>query len=228
MKKFNKYLALIIVALLIITTIFTIITKQNRHNTQIKNMYEAAADSLVIYKNKHNQEVARITTIQAERNKDFLKIKTQDSTIITLQQLVDTYKSKLSKGGTATIVEVETIIKDTIPIFYTDSIIYFSDYNEWIELNGEIKDSSLLYSLIVNNKFKMVTGEEKGKPITEFISENPYTHTNILRVYQNTGRKKRFTLSTGAGVVAGVNLLTLKPSLTGGIYVGVGYKIFDF
>ena len=51
-------------------------------------MYEAINDTLVTYKNKYNQEVAKISIIEAQRTKDFLKIKSADSSIIALQKLV--------------------------------------------------------------------------------------------------------------------------------------------
>ena len=226
--KFLKKNAVIIIltAVLIITALLAM--RQCSHNKQINKMHEAISDTLKTYKNKYNQEVARIGIIQAERNKDFLKLKSQDSTVIALQDLVQEYKKKIKQGGTATIIEVETLVHDTTLVYYTDSAIFFSDYNEWLELNGEIRDNVLDYHLIVNNKFKMVTGKEKGKPFTEFISENPYTHTNVLRVYQNTGKKKHFVLTTGLGVIGGADLFTGKPALTGGVFLGLGWKILDF
>ena len=152
-------------------------------------MYEAVNDTLVTYKNKYNQEVAKISIIEAQRTKDFLKIKSADSSIIALQKLVKEQAKKI-KNGSAAIIETITVIHDTIQVQHKGDTIYFEDINEWNEIQGQIISDELTYDLIVKNKFDLIFGEEKGVKYGEFVSKNPRTHTEILRIYQTTPEKE--------------------------------------
>jgi hypothetical protein len=186
----------------------------HNHNQELTT-YDNISDTLTKYRNKYNQQVACISIIQSERNKDFLKMKSQDRSIIELQKLVKEYKNKIKDGGGASIIHVITTKYDTIPILYKDSLIIFQDSTKWINLKGEIKNNSLAYSLKVRNEFNIIYGKEKRKEYAEITSKNPHTTTEVFRVYQ---KQKKQIISGGIniGIGTGYDMWHQQP------YIGIG------
>ena len=209
-------IVLLIIALLISTRSCT------RRGDTI-NMYEAINDTLVTYKNKYNQEVAKISIIEAQRTKDFLKIKSADSSIIALQKLVKEQAKKI-KNGSAAIIETITVIHDTIQVQHKGDTIYFEDINEWNEIQGQIISDELTYDLIVKNKFDLIFGEEKGVKYGEFVSKNPRTHTEVLRIYQTTPKKKHFGFGFNVGVGGGYDIIHKRAYFGPGGNIGINYN----
>src|ERR1035437_6061204 len=99
-----------------------------------------AADSLHISYNKLGQQTASIEVFQSDKKKDFLDIKTRDSIIISLQQLVKKTKNIqeaiVVSNNTSNHINGQTIItkRDTVR---KDSVIYiypeysFNRKTEW-------------------------------------------------------------------------------------------------
>lgn len=226
-RLFQNVIFLLIIAFLLLLVIQQCSKRQHTIDS-FADSYNAMNDSLIHYKNKYGESVAHISLIQFENNKALLKIKTNDSTIKELQSLVKEYEKKIKDNSVAAIIHITTEIHDTILVYHEGDTIYFDKENEWITLYGQIIKDSLSYFLLVNNKFKMIIGEENGKKYSEFISSNPYTSTPVLRVYQNIPRKKRFVLSAGIGAGAGVDLLTKKFCLPVSANINFGIKIFEF
>lgn len=202
----SRWFQYFIVILIIIFLLSNMIHQCSKRQQTIDN-YSSISDSLEHYKNKHGEDVARIGVIESERNKDFLKLKSNDSTIKVLQQLVKDNKNKIKDGGSATIITTTTTIKDTISVYIKGDTTYFEDNNEWIELIGQIIGDSLQYHLMVNNPFTMVVGKEDGKEYVEFTCLNPYTSTKTLRTYTNTTKKRHVKFGLNIGLNAGWDIL---------------------
>jgi hypothetical protein len=180
-----------------------------------KTSYDALNSELIKYKTKDGLNVAKIKVIETERRKDFLKMESQDETIKKLQKLV-----KEKKPEQAIIIETVTKI-DTFTIIDTNGYFYFTD--EWIELIGTAKDT-LNFDLKVRNEFQLI----EKKDYLELTNINPYTSTESLRIYKDTPRRKRFVVGAGVGAGIGYDVLTKKPTINAGIYIGLYYKLFEF
>lgn len=223
----SRILQSIVVVIFLCFFLSMIIYRCERLEQKVDN-YEILSDSLTHYKNKHGEDVARINVLECKKNEDFLKLKTKDSTIKELQSLVKEHNHKIKDNGIATIIHTETTIHDTIPVIYRGDTVFFDEENEWLTLYGQIIKDSLSYYLLINNKFKMITGEEGGKKYSEFICENPYTSTSVLRVYQNIPKKKRFVLSAGGGAGAGIDALSGRFCIPIFLGISLGVKILEF
>src|SRR4051812_3165626 len=66
--------------------------------SQRDNFQQALTDTVKIYRQIDGSQKATITAFQSKSKKDLLRIKTSDSTIHRLQELVSTYGGKLSSG----------------------------------------------------------------------------------------------------------------------------------
>ena len=164
-----------------------------------------------------------------------LDIKTQDSTVHALQDLVEKYKADLKKGGSAAIISVVTKSKgigttiilrgDTL---WTDSLVYiYPIYTSVIDNEGWIIDSivatkdTITNHVKIVNDFSLVLGYERQglfkprKPYAELTNKNPYTATNALRVadFRSIPPKK---LGLGVNVGYGITAKGLTP------YIGIG------
>lgn len=215
MKKYYKYALFIIlvgcVALLSFCNINTHLKTKS-----IKTSYTALNSEMVKYKNKYGQEVAKVKVIEAARRKDFLQMESQDAAIKKLQKLV-----KEKKPETAIIIETVTKV-DTFTIIDTNG--YFDYTDEWIELIGQTIKDSLIFNLIVKNEFNLI----EKKEYLEITNLNPYTSTENLRIYKDIPRRKRIVVGAGLGAGIGYDVLTNKPTVNGGVYIGIYYKLFEF
>lgn len=182
----------------------------------VKTSYSALNSEMVKYRNKYNQEAAKVKVIETARRKDFLQMESQDATIKKLQKLV-----KQTKPETAIIIETVTKV-DTITLIDTNG--YFDYTDEWVELIGQTINDSLTFNLIVKNEFNLI--EKKG--YLEITNLNPYTSTENLRIYKDIPRRKRIVVGAGIGAGIGYDVLTNKPTVNGGVYIGIFYKLFEF
>jgi hypothetical protein len=215
MKKYYKYaLFIILVACVALLSFCNINT--HLKTKSLKTSYTALNSEMVKYKNKYGQEVAKVKVIETARSKDFLTMESQDAAIKKLQKLV-----KEKKPETAIIIETVTKV-DTFTIIDTNGYFEFSD--EWIELLGQTIKDSLTFNLIVKNEFNLI--EKKG--YLEITNLNPYTSTEALKVYKDIPRRKRIVVGAGLGAGIGYDVLTNKPTVNGGVYIGIYYKLFEF
>ena len=91
MKTERTIYATIIVALLLFTL------KECKQVREIRSTSEMVNDELEVVKNEKGQQEASIKTLQLEREKDLLRIKTKDSTIQWLQETVKDYRESSTK-----------------------------------------------------------------------------------------------------------------------------------
>lgn len=172
--------------------------KKNKTNSELIN---SVNDTLLTYKNKNNQNEAKISVLYASR-KELLSISSaKDSTIKKLQKLVkesgpSTTSATVFSGTTIGSITGSTISanKDTV---YKDSIAYiypeyqFTDSTKWHKFKITMcKDSTNLFYKI-NNQYSYITRYEKPKgffskkiPIVTVTNLNPNTTTTELRTWQ--------------------------------------------
>lgn len=192
--------------------------RQCSSKKDVINSYSALNDTLLIYQNKYGQEVAKIQIIETQRIKDFLKMKSQDSTILKLQKLV-----KEKNPQSALIINTITELHDTIQIYKTDTSIDFNFVDSWINLRGEIKDS-LIFDLLVKNEYNIVY--KKG--YAELTNLNPYSSTSSFRVYERVERKKSFGIGANLGLFCGYDMINKSPVIGIGIGIGLNYDFISF
>lgn len=219
---------IIIGVLLIIAIILYFKSCGKSKSDEYKGLYEAAQDTLQQTRNELNQQISSISLLQASNEKTFLKMKTQDSTILALQKVVKDYKGILESatvlsvstgetGKSATVIEKwQTIYTDTGEIRYPE---YKTDWNEKWSI-GEIvatKDS-ISRNIKIRNDFEITIGEERQggwlsrkKPVVTVLNKNPNTITKELRTFTVEPKKKRFSI--GVGAAYGFDIVGLKPTI---------------
>jgi len=198
---------------------------------ELKYLTEVQADAIKSYRNKNGEMVSTIKAFQTARIKDFQLLQTKDSSILRLQYLANKYKKMLKKQGSVTHIESSTNIDISTPNTSSkDSLnfpIYKSSFNKDNWIWGKIiakKDTTDLelhfrneYDIIVGNK---KVGLFKYKPYVEVINRNPYSENKVLRSYQVSLPKQKWSL----GLQAGYGITT--KGLGGYVGIGINYKIF--
>lgn len=211
----------------------------NRKLQEKSDLINSLSDSIIHTTNKLGQSVAKISVLETSSTKDFLKIRSSDSTIIFLQGKVKEYKSQLKNGGSITTIGTNTNINsNTATTVKWDTIktgtvfpVYESKLTDkWY--NGFIRAShdTIKLKLNVKNDYTVVIGEEgklfrKKTTFVEVTNLNPNTETTTLRTYQvkNDTKPKRFGIGVIIGYGIGVNLV---PSPIIGI--GGSYNFINF
>lgn len=200
-KNIFKILPWIIILILILILFFYKSCKVK--NQQIK-LFNATADSLHIEINKNGEQKASIELLTATSTKLFLDLKSKDSSIINLQNLVKQYKKNLLS---ATILNTVTTIntssrtggitsRDTMKI---DSISYiYPEYrdtllNKWYSANLAMNKDSSYFKFTIHNEYQLTQTYDKQKglfgfmkpriPTTAVLNLNPYTDTKELRTF---------------------------------------------
>jgi hypothetical protein len=222
---------LIVVVLLIILSMS--IRKCNKQEQNI-NLYEASQDTLVSYKNKYGEQISQISILETNNKKMFLKMKTQDSTIIKLQKMVKDYEGIIgsatlvsnttsSSGASFTIInntEYDTIIKDSIVYLYPQYETTWG--NKWEQGYILAKKDSIFRDIKIRNEFEIITGLVKNgwfkKKTNEVIIKNlnPNTITQELRTFELKQTDKKFYISLQGGY--GIGLRNFQPTP----YIGIG------
>lgn len=193
-----------------------------------------AITKMISYRNSDSLHVAKIAVIQSDREKDFLKIQSQDSMIVFLQQEVKRFKNKLKEGqSSVTVVESNTNISgsSSTNISYPEQSagvnkLIFPTYStfkdtEWLKLGIVANKDSIHYDLNVRNKYSVVVGYDKRKPFAEITNYNPYTETKDMRTYSVLMPPKK-RIGVGIGVGYGISGTGLSPY----IGVGINYNLF--
>ena len=195
-------------------------------------LYEAAQDTLHQTRNELGQQITSISLLQADKEKDLLKLKTNDSTIIALQKVVKEYKGKLDNatvfgnstndaGSSETIIKWDTLKTDTGSTAYPT---YTSNWVEkWSEGNIKATKDSIFRDIKIKNEFEMTMGKEnqgflkKRKSVVTIKNLNPNTITTELRTFTVEPHKNKF--SFGIGAAYGYDLIGLKPTIVVGATV---------
>lgn len=193
-------------------------------------------DTLIVTRNKLKQETASIKVLRFKREKDFLKIKSKDSTILKLQAIIRRYKGTLNtaiklqnetfiNGATMTITKYDTVyikgIKEIMPIYTTK-------WNDRWSSGKIIATKDSIYKKIrVKNEYDITIGNIRNKWFKKkeydikILNLNPNTYTKELRSYQIKVKPKKINFGVQLGY--GVNLLNYKPTIYMGL--GINYNI---
>ena len=231
---------LAIVSVLLLSSFFLF-----RHEIRdLQSLYASTQDTVKYWKNKNGENVAKISVLETDKARDFIKMATKDSTIKELQELVKKYKKQLNNGGSATIIQTITEYDTTYvsthhldTIYFPTSTVLDSISNRWIKSRFGFVNGNTVFSLNVVNDYSLVIGEEsrglfrKKEIFAEVTNHNPYTTTKTLRTYQvAVQRQKRWGIGPNFSVSA-------IPVLTGGsqflqflptVGIGVQYNFINF
>lgn len=246
MKK--EYIPFILVIIVLLMTIM-MLRHCNGKEKEKSTIYEHLEDTISFYKNRSGQKVARISVLETNFTKDFLKIKSQDSIIIQLQAKVKEYESKLKDNGSVTNINSNTTInKGTVAVVYSeddpmffwrkrlpekDSLkkkdVYFSSFNDkWLQYQISAFKDTIYLDLKTRDSYSVIIGSERPKwykksvSFVDVITESPYNEIKSVRSYKVTKDKpKRFSLGIQVGY--GFSSLIPKP------YIGIGlsYNILN-
>lgn len=204
----------------------------------LQDLQTALNDTISQTRNSLNQQVTSISVLQAEREKDFLKLQSKDSTVKALQLLVKNYKGKVQSatvastettdsGKTVTVVKHDTVFINGVPEVKP---VYSTSWNErWSEGTIEAHHDSIHRSIKIKNEFTFTHGTKinlfkKDVLKVEMTNLNPNTVTTELRSYSVYMPKKRFSI--GVGVSAGYSITTYKPDAVVGLnasFILVGF-----
>lgn len=240
-KQIHYILTVVLAAAVVVLLVFG--CNQRKKNKETNAMYVAANDSLRFSK---DSLTASISVISTAREKDFLKMQTNDETIKDLQKVVKTYKGKLSQaivasvdtkdtGATVTTVtDVDTVFRRVGDTVYVEtSPTYATDWIDKWSIGEIIANKDTIYRQIwVKNEFEITIGKpRKYNPFKKRVIEiqlknnNPNAVVRTMRAYNKTVSDKRFGVSVNAGYGL---LATFDGKVHHGVYVGVGgsWRIF--
>lgn len=222
--------------LIIIALNFSLITILQYFNSQKKEikkteqleLYKDLQDSIKSYKNKEGKLVESISVLESSNYKYILDIKSKDSTVIKLQDLISTYKNKLNKpGGTAIVIEkevyIDTVFKKDIEYVVKENKLYLKDsiVNRWVNTKYERNGDTSKWNIKVKDDFMIaVVPQKNGKKFIEITNNNPYSTTKNMKIWQfnepsNKSKKWGIGIQIGYGVSSD-NITNLKP------FIGVG------
>ena len=200
----KNYLQPLLIAIIIALILLNFSTCQTGRD--YNQMYENSFGELTKERNKLNQEITKSSLIQVENEKMFLEMKSKDSTIIWLQEVVKDYKGKLnsatvlsniteSKGTSTTIItESDTVYKDSIAYIHST---YETSYNtEWDSGYVKANKDSIFHYNMARNNYEITMGYEsqgflkKRQPFVSIKNLNPNTETLQLKTYYREKRRK--------------------------------------
>ena len=222
----KKHLQQVLVGILCICIIVlsVIQVKQYKELVVSKKLNETSNDELVVSKNKEGLLVAKNSVLEAYKAKDFIKMKTQDATILKLQKLVQENRSKISKQGSVTILETEAKMVITSPtkvLIDTTKIVagkpiyptYTSVFNKdgWVYGNIIATKDSITVKQTFREEIDFVLGIEKtgflglgkGKSTVEATLHNPFNQVKVLKSYSTKNPPNKLW-HIGVGVFYGV------------------------
>lgn len=216
MKKLA--IATLVIAIVAIVILALRVRKLQIVDNSKDQIITALTDTLHITRNNLNQEVANRASFDMTVTDQFLKIKSQDSTIQELQKVVNTNKNRLGDHGSVTTFSTSTSIdkafatgKVELPINSSpvgiNYPIYKTDFNldNWVSGNIEAGKDSTKIKLEVNNQYELVLGEEKGRSFGEITNLNPYSHTKTMQVFAKKPLPAK-TWGIGLGIGYGVGV----------------------
>lgn len=222
--------------ILFIAVLVLLWMQQCGNNKQITiGMYESLADTLHTVEDELGRERSQTSLLITNKEKLFLKIRSQDSTITKLQDQVKDYKGKLfsairassstlSSGNSESVVlSADTVYKDSIA--YVHAVYSTRWNNRWEKGFIEAGIDSIHRSIKITNEYAFNIGYKREKwwkrsrPIVEMQNLNPNTSTLELRSVSIRDKKPRirFGLTASYGFI----LPTLDPSL----HVGFGAQL---
>ena len=228
--NFSLHKALgVLVIVTLSAVLYFMYTNQKEMYQEREELITVLNDSIVKYKNKEGELVAKISSFETQEVEDFLSLQTKDKEIIELQEEVEKQKKVLKEKGSVTKFQTETSISTesvSTNIGTTEKPKYFSQFNldGWVVGEATADEFETKLSLRIKNEYNVVVGTEptgflglgKGKAFSEVTNKNPYADVTSLRTYQvSLPKPKKISLGPQVGV---------KLDLTGVIspYVGFG------
>lgn len=204
----------------------------------LQDVQTALNDTISQTRNSLNQQVTSISVLQTEREKDFLKLRTLDSTVSKLQQVVKNYKGKAQSATVASTETSDSGVSKTTETLDTVRAaekwelrpVYKTEWNErWSEGTIEAHHDSIHRSIKIKNEFTFTHGTKRNlfkKDVlkVEMTNLNPNTVTTELRSYSVKMPKKHFSL--GLGCTYGYSLTTYKPDAVVGL--NASFILFGF
>lgn len=216
-------------------TLYLKLDKQNQKVNEQANTIAALGDTIRQHKDSEGRLVSTITSFQAQSSKDFLKLKTKDSTITELQKVVKTNEKRIKNTGSATVftstTNVDTGAKTQIiyPQKDQDSLqgikkdtgrqatypfpIYESQisWGKWGYFRiVSSKDSTHLKGFI-NNEYSVVVGEDNSPNLFHpFRKATPFSEVTNYNPYSSTKTLRTYQTS-------------LPPPKTWGVGITGGY-----
>lgn len=182
---------------------------------EVNSLYEGVSSELITFKNERGLMESHILGLEAENKKSLLKIKSKDSTILWLQNVVRKYKGKINTAVVAgvetesigstetTIVKSDTVIKDSIVYVYP---VYESQWdNKWESGIIEASKDSVKRDIKVRNDFEITLGKvsngwfKKKEYRVNMLNLNPNTVTRELRSFNVKSKPKRWALGFSGG-----------------------------
>lgn len=208
MKKRTK-IELILGAIIIVLILMQ--WKSCSDKKQINTINQYLQDELEVSVNKQGQQEATIKALQLQNELQFLTIKTKDSTIQWLQEVVKDYQGKLeyalvlanstgSTGSTGTVVSYDTIIQ-TNTIYPIYSTMW---ENKWERGYIRATKDSIFRDIKINNEYEITVGNKKtGFLKREYsvsvLNLNPNTLTSELRNVSFKPKQRRIGLGIHFG-----------------------------
>ena len=202
---------------------------------EINKMYVVAQDTIKSYRNAKGEYVSTISVLQASKNSYFLQVKTKDSAINHLQDIVrqqEKDKHDLNVAltfYTTTNMHLHDSIKNLIVASDTQTIhgvkyVYptythaIKDSGNWATGNVLLGRSTFDFQLKMRNDYDIVIGTEpdgwfKRKPFAMVTDHNIYTTTQNLKVYQKTTEPNKPLLNFIKGGIVGAAIILILHAL---------------
>lgn len=249
MKTSEKAFYLVtIVLLLTVGALGWLLKQKNQTIEEKENLIVALTDTIEIRVNERGQQTAKVSQLQTARIKDFLKIKSQDSTIKRLQEEVSRNKSRLGESGSVTVFSTSTKSsttvktgsvsgKDTILVQVPgkpDTLKIYPEYKssvvlgKWIDAQIKSNKDSTSLNLKVENEYTVVIGTEKVKG-TGFLGigskHKAFSEVTNLNPYSSTQTLRTYSvLKTDKPKRISLGIQGGYSPFNNRVYIGVGIQ----
>lgn len=124
-------------------TLYLKLDKQDQKVNEQTNTIAALGDTIRQHKDSEGRLVSTITSFQSQSSKDFIKLKTKDSTITELQKVVKTNNNRIKNSGSATIFTDQTNIDQSGKTTITSPVHFKLPSDTTKDLIQQYEDSSL-------------------------------------------------------------------------------------
>lgn len=217
-----------VLSVLIVYLFFFFKNEIKDNESEYLNNTQALTEQVTKVTNKLGEQSYKVTTLESDNTDLIESLNSSDSTIFRLQELIKSYKKEIKNGGSVTVFNDSIIIKDTVFVNKTDTSTEFNYSNNWITLNGVIKDS-LTFNLSIKNKYSVIIGYEgngffKSKTLYSLITnENPYSTVTSVKSYKVKLKERKWSF----GITGGYGLIHSGNNIYSGfgIMLGMQYKL---
>jgi len=223
--------SLVIIALVVLClTSIKSCKNANKSTAEYENFIKAANDTLIKYRDKNGQLVARISVLESSSIDDLLKLETKDSVINKLKDEVERYKKKLKEGGSVTIIETITKFDTVTKYLVLNDTLIFDYSDEWVRFGGKGYCGDLEFHLQTHDEYTLAILGKRGKRYVELTNKNPYSDTKSMRTYMRSldYKEKRWGVGLNVGPQIGYDFLHKGLYLGVGLSVGLNYNFITF